>query len=114
VKKHQEEVVDQENRENAENGKAGAERMNEMISAVQAEKNKSAESFLKYIYENFPHPDVTKQVLPSLEGPENVKAAVKKAILAYHPDSNRRHGDDWQVLCEEITKILNNKYEKYK
>jgi len=114
VRKHQEGVVEQETRENAENRKGSAERMKEKISAVQSEGSKSAESFLKYIYEKCPHPDVTKQLLLTLGSPENVKAALKKAIVAYHPDSNRQQSQDWQVLCEDITKILNAKYENFK
>ena len=82
VKKHQEGVVEQERRENAENRKDSAERMKEKISAVESEGNKCAESFLKYIYEKCPHPDVTKQLLLPLGGPENVKDALKKAIVA--------------------------------
>jgi len=114
VRKHQEGVVEQETTENAEKRKGSAERMKEKISAVQSEGSKSAESFLKYIYEKCPHPDVTKQLLLTLGSPENVKAALKKAIVAYHPDSNRQQSEDWQVLCEDITKILNAKYENFK
>ena len=114
VKKHQEGVVEQERRESAENRKDSAERMKEKISAVESEGNKCAESFLKYIYEKCPHPDVTKQLLLPLRSPENVKAALKKAIVAYHPDSNLQQSKYWQVLCKEITKILNSKYENFK
>jgi hypothetical protein len=32
-------------------------------------------------------------------------------MFHYHPDVNGQHGEEWQVLCEEISKILNNKYE---
>lgn len=114
VRKHQEGVVEQEAREHAENRKGSAERMKEKISAVKSEGGKSAESLLKYIYEKCPHPDVTKQVLLPFGSPENVKAALKKAIVAYHPDSNRQQSEDWQVLCEEITKVLIAKYEIFK
>lgn len=114
VKKHQEGVVEQETREHSENRKGSAERMKEKINAVKLEGEKSAESFLKYIYEKCPHPDVTRQVLLRLGSPESVKAALKKAIVAYHPDSNRQQSEDWQVLCEEITKVLNVKYENFK
>lgn len=114
VKKHQEGVVEQEMKENAKNRRGSEERMKEKISAVKSEGDKSAQSFLKYIYEKYPHPDVTKQLLLPLGSPETVKAALKKAIVVYHPDSNLQQSEDWQVLCEEITKILNGKYEFFK
>jgi len=85
----------------------------EKLNAVQAEGNKSAESFLKYIYENCPHPDVTKRAMRPLGSPEKVKTALKKAREVYHPDKNQQQSESWQALCEEITKILNNKCEKY-
>lgn len=116
VRKHQVEVVEQEKRENTESRKDSAERMKEKISAVKAEGiNKSSVPFLNYIRENCPHPDVTKQLLPLSDvSPEDVKAALRRAIVAYHPDSNLQQSEDWQVLCEEITKILNVKYENFK
>ena len=47
---------------------------------------------------------------------EDVKKALMKAITHYHPDRtyNKSAGIDWLILCEEITKTLNNCYCRYK
>ena len=45
-----------------------------------------------------------------------MKKAVRNAVASYHPDKqvNKESGIEWHVLCEEITKHLNNLYEHYK
>jgi hypothetical protein len=47
---------------------------------------------------------------------EDVKKAVLKALTYYHPDRtyNKSAGIEWLILCEEITKVLNNAYNRYK
>jgi hypothetical protein len=47
---------------------------------------------------------------------EDVKKAVLKATTYYHPDrkSNKTAGIEWLILCEEITKTLNNVYCRWK
>lgn len=42
---------------------------------------------------------------------EAMKKALLKAVTHYHPDKNRKAGVEWLVLCEEITKRLNEYYE---
>ena len=61
--KHQEGLVEKKTKKHAENRKGSVERMKENTNAVKLEGEKSADFFLKYIYEKCPHPDVTKQVL---------------------------------------------------
>jgi hypothetical protein len=47
---------------------------------------------------------------------ENAKALLRKAVVHYHPDKQHSSRDDerWCVLCEEITKFINNFYEMLK
>jgi len=47
---------------------------------------------------------------------DDVQKAVLKAVTYYHPDRkyNKSAGIEWLVLCEEITKVLNNAYSRYK
>jgi predicted SprT family Zn-dependent metalloprotease len=47
---------------------------------------------------------------------EAMKKAIRKAICHYHTDmsGNKREGMEWLILCEEITKKLNNFYEYHK
>ena len=43
-----------------------------------------------------------------------MKKIFQKAVTHYHPDRQKAHGEKWVVLCEEITKVLTAKYEKFK
>ena len=45
-----------------------------------------------------------------------MKKAIRNAVASYHPDKqvNKESGIEWHVLCEEITKHLNNLYEYFK
>ena len=51
---------------------------------------------------------------------EDIKARKKKVLLKflsdYHPDKNaaKDHGEKWQVLAEEITKLVTAHYERLK
>ena len=55
---------------------------------------------------------------PSLsrDSKEQMKKAFLKAVTHYHPDKkcNKESGIEWRVLCEEITKRLNEYYEVVK
>lgn len=46
----------------------------------------------------------------------SVKKLIKEAVAHYHPDkvANKQHGQEWAVLCQEITKHLNSCFEWYK
>ena len=50
-------------------------------------------------------PDVT---------PDTMKEALRSAIMDSHPDKNMTKGLVWRVMCEEIVKILNDKYALFK
>ena len=47
---------------------------------------------------------------------DNMKKALQKAILHYHPDKSEleKNGMKWKVLTEEITKFLTKRYEYIK
>ena len=51
---------------------------------------------------------------------DEIKARKKKVLLKflsdYHPDKNaaKDHGEKWQVLAEEITKLVTARYERMK
>ncbi|GLJ34337.1 hypothetical protein SUGI_0690420 [Cryptomeria japonica] len=94
--------------------KANAERIEEEINVIKVEGEKSSQSFLNFIYKEHSHPDPKKGQMGKIDTPANVKATLRKAIQAYHPDSNSSFHQDWKILCEEITKILNCKYRAFK
>mmetsp|Transcript_16496 Transcript_16496/g.32843 ORF Transcript_16496/g.32843 Transcript_16496/m.32843 type:complete len:493 (+) Transcript_16496:199-1677(+) len=37
-----------------------------------------------------------------------LRKALLKAAMVYHPDKNDDHGLEWKVLCEEVSKRINN------
>lgn len=72
---------------------------------------------ITHLYEHHPpklHADL--QAGLNRDNDVGMKKAVMKALLAYHPDKmhNRDAGLKWRILCEEITKELNNLHGIYK
>jgi hypothetical protein len=74
-------------------------------------------ALLAHIYEKHP-PKNNLTGLETLDTDDDgqVKKAALKAILHYHPDKihNKNCGIKWLVLCEEITKVINELYEYFK
>ncbi|KAH7439812.1 hypothetical protein KP509_04G077400 [Ceratopteris richardii] len=114
VKAHQEAVAANERNQHERNRASAMERLKEKVSALKKAEERGAEALLKHVYEQHPHPDLQRNVVPRVTSRSEIKASLKKAILHYHPDSNVAHGEDWKVLCEEITKCLNCQYGNYK
>lgn len=106
-KVHQHEIEQEENEI--------ATRVEETINVIRKEGEKSSESFLKFIYKEHKHPDPrNRDPMGNIDTPDHLKVALRKAIRAYHPDTNGRFHQHWRILCEEITKILNCKYKAFK
>lgn len=82
------------------------------------ELSENAEGFLRFVYKTYPPKNVAHKLNESLLIGENknVKKALRDGLLHYHPDRLKAKdlGKKWIVLCEEITKYLNRKYEVYK
>ena len=114
VQEHQEKVVQEEKVEYEKSREHIVQRLKIKINKLSEEANKSAESFLMFLYNEYAHPDLTRNIIPNLDTKEHVKQSLKKAILHYHPDNNVAHGEDWKVLCDEICKHLTCKYECFK
>eukprot|EP00897_Mesotaenium_endlicherianum_P004463 jgi/Mesen1/4044/ME000213S03072 len=90
------------------------EELKEVLEELREKSYESAEGFLKHIYEE--HPPKNEGHKMGEIGKGKTRGALRMAILHYHPDKNgaRACGAKWHVLCEEITKKLNIKYEYYK
>ena len=82
------------------------------------ELSDSTEDLLRHIYQVHPPKNQNHKLNESLLSGENrnVKKALRESLLHYHPDRLKAKdlGKKWIVLCEEITKYLNRKYEMYK
>ena len=82
------------------------------------ELSNNVEDLLRHIYTTHPPKNKDHRLNESLLSGENrnVKKALRESLLHYHPDRLKAKdlGKKWVVLCEEITKYLNRKYEVYK
>lgn len=100
----------------AERQKYIAELKQELTDLKGAEVGSTAQC-LRYVYKTFPlkNPD-HKLDAANLEDRTRLKKTLLTAIQHYHPDKQdvETHGRKWAVLCEEITKTLNKRYEIYK
>lgn len=71
-----------------------------------------------YLYEAHPPKIPDSKPIQNLDKNDSkqMKKAAIKAISHYHPDKtdNKSNGMEWFVLCEEITKRLNNLFEVFK
>ena len=82
----------------------------ELDALAKASKNGYV-ALLKYVYSTHPpkNPD------HSLIGDGKTKKSVKMALIHYHTDKlNKNEDTKWYVLCEEISKLLSQKYEQLK
>jgi len=66
-----------------------------------------------HIYTKYPPKNKVEipaiETLKSLSNKEFAKYLQKFPIFQYHPDKNRKYDDKkWVVLCDEITKYLND------
>lgn len=106
---HQDQVRRNEERQHEEKRAPTKKKLQEEIRKLDLEAKKGGRKFLEYIYQNHPNPDPKKTPGDMLTERVLSKEMLGKAISHYHPDTNVLHGEEWQVLCEEISKILNNK-----
>lgn len=117
LERYQRETVQQEE-------DAWSKEKNEILVELKEEISKleelsdDAEDLLKHIYKVHPPKNTNHKLNESLLSGENrnVKKALRDGLLHYHPDRLQAKdlGKKWIVLCEEITKYLNRKYEVYK
>jgi len=86
--------------------------LKDVLAAITTANAGSTDILLKHLYETHP-PKGENQTIPTdlLE-----KKKLLKAITHYHPDKQALHDADkkWFVLCEEITKVLNVRYQTFK
>lgn len=113
IEEHQAKVVQVEEMEHEKEREPVKIKITGKLKKIQIEGRKDAESFLRYIYQEHPNADPRKQP-GEMFNSKIGKQTLKKAMSHYHPDVNGKYGKEWQVLCEEIFKVLNNKYEYYK
>ena len=65
----------------------------------------------RFIYKEFPPKNATHKLDESVK---STKKQYKSASIHYHPDRQKEHGEKWVVICEEISKYVNQRYDCFK
>ena len=89
----------------------------ELKDIKEANVGSGAKGLLRYIYKTYPPKNPEHKLHDiNLDQRSKMKKALLTAIQHYHPDKQDKeeYGRKWAVLCEEITKLLNARYEGYK
>ena len=79
----------------------------------RVEKEENIYDFLHYLFEKYP-PKMKQWKKPKQINRETGKKVFRWACVWYHPDKNQKWGMEWEVLCEEISKIVSKKYSIFK
>jgi len=111
VQRYQREAVQREEYSWQEKRKPFLKELKPELDALEEAVKGGYVAFLQYIYSKHP----PKNPEHSLTGDGKTKKAVKMALLHYHTDKlNKDEDTKWYVLCEEICKLLSQKYEQLK
>jgi len=115
IQAHQKAITDAEDAEEAKERepilREKKEALDVMRKAFDKDKGGSIKKGIEHIYKE--HPPQAGYKAPEFT-PETTKDALRAAIRDYHPDKHAARGMVWKVLCEEIVKVLNEKYELFK
>jgi len=82
-----------------------------------ADVGSGADGFLRHLYKTYPPKNPAHKLNEKDLGEwTKSKKILLTAILHYHPDKQdkEKHGKKWAVFCEEVTKLLNGRYESCK
>ncbi|OWF51011.1 hypothetical protein KP79_PYT19606 [Mizuhopecten yessoensis] len=122
LKKYQHETQEEDD---AEWNKAREEikkDIKEQLDDLEKADKKGDIGFLDYVYEKFPPKNpLHKELFEVLSKPSDIdysktKKLYQKAVVNYHPDraNVEENGVQWKVITEEITKLLNRRYNRMK
>lgn len=115
LKKYQEETITHEQEEqNKAKEKIKEEMKDELDRIKKTHERQNNIEFLKYVYNTYPPKNETLKLMEDAE--ENIKKALQKAVIHYHPDKSEpeKNGMKWKIMSEEITKYLTSRYEVLK
>lgn len=115
LKKYQEETITHEQEEqNKAKEKIKEEMKDELDQIKKSHERQDDIEFLKYVYNTYPPKNETFKLMEDAE--ENIKKALQKAVIHYHPDKSEpeKNGMKWKIMSEEITKYLTSRYEVLK
>ena len=111
LERYQKETVQREESKWQEERKPYLEELKLELKGLQEAFDEGYVVFVKYVYSTHP----PKNPNHTLTGDGSTKKSVRMALIHYHTDKiNKSEDTKWYVLCEEICKMLSQKYEKLK
>ncbi|CAL4130751.1 unnamed protein product, partial [Meganyctiphanes norvegica] len=104
--RYQKEYQEKEEKEKAKERAPYLKELKKELEELKKEEVKGSVPLLTYIYKTWPPKDKKNKLKELTTDPENIKKALRMAILHYHPDKQDLtcYGMKWVVLAEEITK----------
>nr|XP_034304055.1 uncharacterized protein LOC105344738 [Crassostrea gigas] len=115
LKKYQEETITHEQEEQYKAKEKIKEEMKDELDQIKkSHERQNNIEFLKCVYNRYPPKNETFKLMEDAE--ENIKRALQKAVIHYHPDKSEpeKNGMKWKIMSEEITKYLTSRYEVLK
>ena len=96
-------------------------KVQEDVDKIAAHEHDLLKELCEFIFEKYPPKHITgyesrKPDFALMNPPHSGKRPLQKMVTLYHPDrvDREKHGMEYFVLCEEITKILNRQYNDIK
>ena len=98
------------------------DQLSEEVKLLEEHNNDNEREFIAFIFDKFPPKHRAeaewKHLLPNEEVEDNNtwKKTMMRLVTIYHPDRVDKsvQGNKYHVLCEEITKALTNRYNRFK
>ena len=91
------------------------------VDKIAAKEHDMLRDLCEYIFEKYPPKHISgfesrKPDFSLMAPPLSGNRPLQKMVTLYHPDrvDKDKHGMEYFVLCEEITKILNRRYNNIK
>lgn len=112
VKKYQDGMQARERDAWEKKRKPHLEKLAPALVVLKTASHNGVAALLRAVYTNHPPKCADPILKEPIDG--HKKTRLRKALLHYHPDKNTADGDEWKVLCEEVTKLINHHYNNLK
>lgn len=87
-----------------------AQELEPQLRRLRAAKARGARDLLVHLKQNHPPKFKDKRVEPAYD---DIRQALRKAVVEYHPDKQLQYSKNWQMLSEEISKAVNEVWADY-
>jgi len=87
-----------------------AQELDPQLKKLKAAKARGARDLLVHVKQN--HPPKFKDKRPE-PAHDDIRGALRKAVVEYHPDKQLQYSKTWQMLSAEISKAVNEVWADY-